>query len=458
MLKVKHILIIVILIVAVAIGIYLWRNLQSYSLEIQSIVKEDNQKNEEIKPKTFFLVGDIMLDRKVEMQMNKNGFSYPFEKISEFLKTSDGVFGNLEGPISKNPENYSLVAMEFAFDAKVIEPLASANFKVLSLANNHTLNMGLAGMEETKQLLKQANIDWIGEPWQCSEKTAIKDDIVFAAFNKTFNGCNDEKIIEIVKSIESSAPDKFLVVNMHWGEEYKLKSNSLQQDLAHKIIDAGADLIVGTHPHVVQEIENYNGKLIFYSLGNFIFDQYFSEETQEGLIVELKIYPPTKDFGGRVVYKLYPIESNLSQPSLMDEQKAKIFLERFGFGSIIEIEKEKSVCFAENCFFVELADTPEKQIEGLMNRESLDENRGMLFIFDKEGIYSFWMKNTLIPLDIIWLNENKEVVFIKNNAQPCQNECPAIKPDAEAKYVLEINSGLANKINLNLGDKLIFDD
>ena len=452
MLKSKHILIIVILIVAVAIGIYLWRNLQSYSLEIQSIVKEDNQKNEEIKPKTFLFTGDIMLDRKVELQMNKNGFSYPFEKISEFLKTSDGVFGNLEGPISKNPENYSLVAMEFAFDAKVIEPLASANFKVLSLANNHTLNMGLAGMEETKQLLEQANIDWIGEPWQCSEKTAIKDDIVFAAFNKTFNGCNDEKIIEIVKSIESSAPDKFLVVGMHWGEEYKLKSNSLQQDLAHKIIDAGADLIVGTHPHVVQEIENYNGKLIFYSLGNFIFDQYFSEDTQEGLMVKLSIFPD------KIVYNLIPIKSELSQPQVMEQEEAKIFLEKLGIDSIIEIEKEKSVCFAENCFFVEIADTPEKKSQGLMYREKLAENRGMLFIFDKEGNYSFWMKNTLIPLDIIWLNENKEVVFIKNNAQPCQNECPAIKPDAEAKYVLEINSGLANKINLNLGDKLIFDD
>jgi poly-gamma-glutamate synthesis protein (capsule biosynthesis protein) len=456
MLKSKHILILIILIVVVSIGVYVWRNLQSYSLEIQNSVKENNQKNEEIKPKTFFLVGDIMLDRKVELQMNKNGFAYPFEKISEFLKTSDGVFGNLEGPISKNPEKHSLTAMEFAFNAKVIEPLASANFKVLSLANNHTLNMDNAGLEETKNLLTAANIDWVGEPWGCSRKLSIKDEFVFAAFNKTFSGCSDSEIIEIIQSVKSSAPDKFLVVNMHWGAEYKLKSNSLQQDLAHKIIDAGADLIVGTHSHVVQEIENYNGKLIFYSLGNFIFDQYFSEETQKGLIVELKVYPPTKDFEGRVVYNLIPIKSELSQPQVMGQEEAKIFLEKLNIDSIIEIEKEKSVCFAENCFFVEIADTPEKQTEGLMYRDSLAKDRGMLFVFDKEAIYSFWMKNTLIPLDIIWLNGNKEVVFIKNNAQPCQDECPAIKPDAEAKYVLEINSGLANKINLKIGDKLIF--
>ncbi len=455
MLKSKHILIIIILIVVVSAGVYIWRNLQSYSLEIQNSAKENNQKNEEIKPKTFLFTGDIMLDRKVELQMNKNGFFYPFEKISEFLKTSDGVFGNLEGPISKNPENYSLVAMDFAFDAKVIEPLALANFKVLSLANNHTFNMGSAGLEETKNLLTAANIDWVGEPWQCSEKTAIKDDIVFAAFNKTFNGCNDEKIIEIVKSIKSSAPDKFLVVGMHWGEEYKLKSNSLQQDLAHKIIDAGADLIIGTHPHVVEEIENYNGKLIFYSLGNFIFDQYFSEDVQESLIVELRIYPPTKEFGGRVVYKLYPIESNLSQPSLMDEQKAKIFLEKKGFNNIMEIKRDEKVCFNDNCFYVELAQTKEERENGLMFRTDLAENRGMLFIFDQEGTYSFWMKNTLIPLDIIWLDENKEAVFIKNNAQPCEEKkCPGIYPNRKAKYVLEINGGMADKINLKIGDKL----
>jgi uncharacterized membrane protein (UPF0127 family) len=312
------------------------------------------------------------------------------------------------------------------------------------------LNMGNAGLEETKNLLTAANIDWVGESWECSRKLSVHDNLVFLAFNKTFVGCGDNEIIEIIQSIKSSAPDKFLVVNMHWGEEYKLKSNSLQQDLAHKIIDSGADLIVGTHPHVVQEIENYNGKLIFYSLGNFIFDQYFSKDTQEGLMVKLNIFPD------KVVYNLIPIKSELSQPQVMEQEEAKIFLEKLGIDSIIETEREKSVCFEENCFFVKIADTPEKRSQGFMYRESLAENRGMLFIFDKEGNYSFWMKNTLIPLDIIWLNGNKEVVFIKNNAQPCQNECPAIKPDAEAKYVLEINTGLADKINLKIGDKLIF--
>lgn len=457
MFKSKYILILFIVIV-VLLGLIFWQFFSgTKNLNVENTTK-NNQPFTEVEPIKVLLVGDIMLDRKVELLMNKNGFDYPFEKISEFLKSADFVFGNLEGPISKNPKNYSLTAMNFAFSFKTIEPLYANNFRILSLANNHTLNMGISGLEETKQLLEQAKIDWVGDPWECSKKLSVQENLVFLGFNKTFNGCQDADLIEIIKSIKLSSPDKFLVVIMHWGNEYQPKSSINQQDLAHKIIDSGADLIVGSHPHVVQEVEKYKNKLIFYSLGNFIFDQYFSEETQKGLIVELKVYPPTKEFGGRVVYNPIPIKSELSQPKVMEQEEAKIFLEKLDIDSIIEITEEKSVCFEENCFFVEIADTPEKRTQGLMYQEKLDENKGMLFIFDKEGIYSFWMKNTLIPLDIIWLDENKEVVFMEKNAQPCQNECPAIKPDTKAKYVLEINSGLANKINLKINDKLIFND
>ena len=133
MLKSKYILILIIPTV-ILLGLSVWWSYKTRNFEVENIVATDNPKIEEVKPETILFVGDIMLDRKVELLMKKNGFDYPFEKISQFLNESDGVFGNLEGPISKNPENYSLVAMEFAFDAKVIEPLASANFKVLSLA------------------------------------------------------------------------------------------------------------------------------------------------------------------------------------------------------------------------------------------------------------------------------------------------------------------------------------
>lgn len=122
---------------------------------------------------------------------------------------------------------------------------------------------------------------------------------------------------------------------------------------------------------------------------------------------------------------------------------------------IYKNERKGQVCFRNNCFEVELAITREEKMLGLMFRKSLGLNKGMLFVFDEEGFASFWMKNTLIPLDIIWINENKEVVFISENTQPCEgSSCPSINPDQKAKYVLEINAGVSKEIDLKVGDKL----
>ena len=114
-----------------------------------------------------------------------------------------------------------------------------------------------------------------------------------------------------------------------------------------------------------------------------------------------------------------------------------------------------SVCFKENCFSVELAKTEAERERGLMYREKLDENKGMLFIFDKEGIYPFWMKNTLIPLDIIWISSENKVVFIGQNTRPCKSLiCLSVTPSVKAKYVLELNAGTSEKIGLRLGDEV----
>ena len=139
-------------------------------------------------------------------------------------------------------------------------------------------------------------------------------------------------------------------------------------------------------------------------------------------------------------------------------QKGSTALRDYGAN---EMEKKESgiskVCFNEKCFNVEIADTPKKIIQGLMNRKSLDQDSGMLFLFDVEAEYYFWMKNTLIPLDIIWLDKNKRVVFIKHSAQPCKADpCETFGPDESAKYVLEINSGLVKEIGLEKGDYLEF--
>lgn len=284
----------------------------------------EEKKLKEQKVKTVLFVGDIMLDRGVEYLIKKNSILYPFEKVYQLLRGIDIVVGNLEGPIVENPPNFSDESLRFAFSPETIKGLSYASFNLLSLANNHTLNVGKNGLEETKELLNKAHIGFVGHPINCNEDYLFeKEDIVFLAFNKTFPfNCSDKEIIEIVKKTRNLNPEKFLVVLFHWGEEYQKKSSSFQQTLAKEIIDAGADLIIGSHPHVVQEIEEYKGKLIFYSLGNFIFDQYFSKETQESLAVGLEIYPE------RVIYRLFPIQSHLSQPFLMNQEEKKIFLEK----------------------------------------------------------------------------------------------------------------------------------
>ncbi len=116
---------------------------------------------------------------------------------------------------------------------------------------------------------------------------------------------------------------------------------------------------------------------------------------------------------------------------------------------------ENKVCFSSRCFFVQLAKTNAEREKGLMNVTKLDKDSGMLFIFDKAGVYPFWMKNTLIPLDMIWINEKNEVVFIGQNVQPCKNFiCPVVNPKVSAKYVLEINAGISNEMGLKFGDKI----
>lgn len=123
---------------------------------------------------------------------------------------------------------------------------------------------------------------------------------------------------------------------------------------------------------------------------------------------------------------------------------------------ILHDSKNTQVCFKENCFYVEIASTESQRARGLMYREHLDENTGMLFVFEKEDIYPFWMKNTLISLDMIWVNKNNEVVFIEKNALPCKdNICYNISPDRPAIYVLEINAGMVEKLNISLRDKII---
>jgi uncharacterized membrane protein (UPF0127 family) len=121
-------------------------------------------------------------------------------------------------------------------------------------------------------------------------------------------------------------------------------------------------------------------------------------------------------------------------------------------------ESLSKVCFGAKCFYAELAVTPEERSRGLMLREHLDPDKGMLFIYKDEGVHYFWMKNTLIPLDMVWINDNGEIIFISKDVQPCQtSQCPLISPEQKVQYVLELNGGTSDEVGLARGDKITFD-
>ncbi len=114
---------------------------------------------------------------------------------------------------------------------------------------------------------------------------------------------------------------------------------------------------------------------------------------------------------------------------------------------------ERQACINSYCFEIKIAQTKEERARGLMFRSFLPKNQGMLFIFENEDKHSFWMKNTLIPLDIVWISKDLKIVHIENNVQPCQQEpCKTYTPIQKAIYVLEVNTGLAKEYNFQIGD------
>ena len=114
-------------------------------------------------------------------------------------------------------------------------------------------------------------------------------------------------------------------------------------------------------------------------------------------------------------------------------------------------------CFKERCFEVEIAQSDEERMRGLQSRRVLEDGSGMLFIFPESGVYSFWMKDTLIPLDMIWLDESKDIIGIVSGASPCeQDPCPTYGPAKLSRYVLEVNSGNVKRFHIQIGDRAEF--
>lgn len=297
-------------------------------------------------PTRTFFTGDIMLGRQVESLMNKNGIRFPFEKIAPFLETADFVVGNLEGPIPPNHEKTPGGSFSFSFNPSVAEILKRETFDLLSLANNHTFDKGKEGYDFTKRALEKEGLTPFGHPILADKEFGLnfeEGQFNILGFNATYPTFDQDKA-KIALAFYEEENDNPTIVSIHWGDEYSLVSNSKQKEIAEELIKSGADLILGHHPHVVQNIQVIDGVPIVYSLGNFIFDQYFSEDVQDGLVVGISV-------GKNIIEEvcLYPIKSEASQPKLMDKEAADIFiknlLERSPGEKLDSMDSRGGYCF-----------------------------------------------------------------------------------------------------------------
>lgn len=276
-----------------------------------------NIKSPEREDISLIFVGDIMLSRHIgKVMKEKDDWIFPFREIAEELQSADILFGNLEGMISDKGEDGGGI-YSFRADPRAIEGLTFAGFDVLSVANNHSFDWGGEAILDSIERLNQAGIHTVGGGKNIEEAWAPvileKNGTVFAffAFSEFFGGLKvgraeiAEIDIERIKRAISNAKNErgadIVILSVHWGEEYKTVSNDFQRDIARRAILAGANIVVGHHPHVIQEIEEYEGGLIVYSLGNFIFDQNFSEDTRKGLMLKVL-------FNGGEIIEVLPIE------------------------------------------------------------------------------------------------------------------------------------------------------
>jgi len=272
-----------------------------------------SQKSKEFKDSEIiiFAVGDIMIDRGVEYMIEKEGkgdFKFPFLKIAEDLKEGDILFGNLEGPISTQGRRVGSI-YSFRMNPKAIEGLKYASFNILSLANNHMFDDGRIALEDTMKVLDQAEIDYVGAGFNEEEAFSVKikevknTKIGFLAYtdlgsrnwqagekNSGIAWISEDGIEEVKRNIKDAKKKvDVLIVSLHSGREYSSDPTAFQSEFGKACIEAGADIILGHHPHVIQKIERFQSGWIAYSLGNFVFDQSFSEETMKGLLLEIII-------------------------------------------------------------------------------------------------------------------------------------------------------------------------
>lgn len=316
-------------------------------LKFSSVPKEAKVNNETAT--TFIVGGDVSLSRNIAYTIDRTKDIYaPFRGMESTLRSSDFNVANLETPFSNSNTYTPKNTLVFNAPKKNIQGLVDYNFKYVSLGNNHAFDQGLDGLKTTRQWLGEHNILFSGtgesleEAWMPAvyESKGIRIGFISASYSSiNDSGATKNNYvarIENTEGLKKSILDArevgradIVVVLPHAGTEYTRTPNNAQINFAHTAIDMGADIVIGAHPHWVQTIEEYKDRYIFYSLGNFIFDQNWSKDTSEGLVLKINVNKKEKAQIKKIELLPIVIENN-STPRLANDTEKQNILKKIG--------------------------------------------------------------------------------------------------------------------------------
>ena len=251
---------------------------------------------------TVCFTGDVLLDRGINRMVKEKGAKYIIDPVSSLLSPYQYRFINLECPLTPNSNPLD---KEIVFQGKpqMVSILQKCNITHASLANNHVNDQNTQGLKDTHQILISSGIKSIGansiERSSCEPIEIVDRGKIIAVFSlldlqlnpeesRNLCACGATKLAEKIWEYKNRHQEVKVICYIHWGIEYHPYPSVQQEDAAKILINAGADAIVGHHPHVIQKIDYYQNKPIFYSLGNFVFDQ-SSPEAQLGIIAGFNV-------------------------------------------------------------------------------------------------------------------------------------------------------------------------
>ncbi len=273
----------------------------------------------------LIFTGDVLLARNVEQLMKRHGPAYPFLYLQDVFARSNAVVANFESAIPNRHIPTPAYTFAFSTNAAYVPLLRQIGITHVSLANNHATDYGEVGYNESIATLQASNITPFGHPrvLATTSITYIEQDgyrIGILGIHTLFVAPQKSQLEALLK--EMSNQSDLQIAYIHWGTEYEDSHNLAQRALADTLIDMGIDTIIGHHPHVTQDIQIIKNVPVFFSLGNLIFDQYFSIAVQQGYLLGLSITE------NKLNYSLIPVTSigSFSQPRLMDQSEKNVFL------------------------------------------------------------------------------------------------------------------------------------